>query len=176
MCTDDSSAALAILAQLRGGAQAPEVGLSGGDLHRSLGGPQRGPTELHTGMGVRCPIDILEVHYVDRNGAHHATAAVNSVVVGTGRRFWTGRWTVLMNGTVWGAWDLGPRAHPNDGWIDLTDGTLPRRSRREARRRSVTGSHIPHPDLAQSRVTEWTDANVGRRRVLVDRVEVPDVV
>ena len=38
-----------------------------------------------------------------------------------------------MNAQWLGDWDLGPRSHPNDGLLDVTDGTLPFGDRWKAR-------------------------------------------
>lgn len=176
VCTDDAAAATALAEQRLRGVQVPEVGLTGGDLHRCLGGPRRGETELRTGMGTRYPVDVLELECTDADGTVRDLVALNAVVVGAGRTFWRGRWTVLMNGTCWDGMDLGPRAHPNDGLVDVTDGTLPRRVRREARRRAATGTHLPHPDLTELRVAEYVVEGLAGRRLLVDGVEVPTPV
>jgi hypothetical protein len=54
-----------------------------------------------------------------------------------------------------GDWYRGPRAHPNDGLLDVTTGELPLRQRLQARARVRTGTHLPHPGLATSRRGEW---------------------
>jgi len=56
-----------------------------------------------------------------------------------------------MNAQWLGKLKLGPRAHPNDGLLDLTDGNLPLGDRMEARRRAHSGSHVPHPALTTRR-------------------------
>ena len=61
----------------------------------------------------------------------------------------------LMTARWLGPLRLGPRAHPNDGVIDITIGALDWRQRVEAARRARTGSHLPHPDLRTVRVAEW---------------------
>jgi diacylglycerol kinase family enzyme len=61
------------------------------------------------------------------------------------------RTVVVMNATHRGDQDLGPRAHPNDGLLDVTDGQLLWAERMRARKRMRTGSHLPHPMLATSR-------------------------
>jgi diacylglycerol kinase family enzyme len=60
-----------------------------------------------------------------------------------------------MNVASLGPLRLGPKAHPNDGLIDVTEGTVPFRHRREAAKRALSGSHLPHPDLTHRRVAEW---------------------
>jgi diacylglycerol kinase family enzyme len=62
---------------------------------------------------------------------------------------------VAMNATFVGPADLGPRAHPNAGLLDITDGSLPRSDRRAADRRELTGTHVPHPDLTERRTASY---------------------
>lgn len=116
----------------------PLVALVGGDLHRSLGGraPER-PMAL--------PIDVLRVTFDDE--VRHAVAHV----VARGA-LWQGPFAVGMNATHLGGWNLGPRAHPNDGLVDVTEGRLGWRDRVAARRRAPSGTHVPHPDLRTRRV------------------------
>lgn len=166
----DADAAQFLFTAARSGAELPEVGLVGGDLHRSLGAPQRDGSDLVHGRGTRYPVDVIEV-VLDGEGSLSTTIwALNSVVVGQGRRFWTGQWTIVMNGSFWAAWNLGPKAHPNDGRLDLTEGGLPLRDRVRARRRAATGAHVPHPSLNESRIRELQIPAIGRR-VWIDRVE-----
>ncbi len=94
---------------------------------------------------------------------------------------------VVMNGAWLGDLRLGPRAHPNDGFVDTIEGRIRFGDRREAGRRARSGSHLPHPDLRTGRAGTWeTDfaelqtirldgVDRGRWRVL--RVEViPDAL
>jgi diacylglycerol kinase family enzyme len=67
------------------------------------------------------------------------------------RSWWFGRTIAVMNAQYLGDLDLGPRAHPGDGLLDITDGTLPLGDRFRARRRARTGTHLPHPALETSR-------------------------
>lgn len=47
--------------------------------------------------------------------------------------------------------DAVPRGHPGDGWAEVQVYAVPRRDRRELRRRMVTGDHLPHPGIEQRR-------------------------
>ncbi len=71
------------------------------------------------------------------------------------RPLWRGEAAVAMNAAWLGSWYLGPRAHPNDGLLDVTWGTLPLGQRLLARRRAATGSHLPHPALTMQRRERW---------------------
>lgn len=126
----------------RRGADPPMVGVVGGDLCRTVGGP--GDRHRLTTGGVVLPIDVGRVEI---DGDVHWFCAH----LVARRRWWWGRAAVVMNAQWLGDWDLGPRAHPNDGLLDLTDGNLPLGDRGEARRRARTGAHLPHPALRVER-------------------------
>lgn len=175
VCGDDTTAAAALAGQMSDGATAPEVGLVGGDLHRTLGGPGRGETELRTGMGVRYPVDLIEVDATAPDGTvtHHTGLAHLEV---RGRRRFAGHTVVVMNAAFVGPSNLGPRAHPNDGRLDVTQGSLPRRVRKDGARRALSGTHVPHPDLAESRVHELVLSDLGRLGWWLDGVKMPTAV
>ncbi len=71
------------------------------------------------------------------------------------RWLWRGEFAVVANCGWLGRWYVGPRAHPNDGLVDVTVGSLRPTQRLLALRRLPTGSHLPHPDLETKRVAEW---------------------
>lgn len=128
----------------RSGAALPEVGLLGGDLCRTVGG--RGDEHrLRTDDAVRLPVDVARV---DLDGEVHWFV---SHLVARGS-WWRGRVVAIMNAQWIGAWDVAPRSHPNDGLLDVFDADLPLDDRLKARRRLVTGTHVPHPGIAQRRV------------------------
>lgn len=126
--------------------------LVGGDLHRSLGGvagtPGRGPHPVPEPVAL--PVDLVEV---DVGGERWWSVAH----VVARRPMWVGEFAVAMNATNLGHWNLGPKAHPNDGLIDVTTGLLSFGDRLNARRRAVSGTHVPHPALRTARVRsdEW---------------------
>ncbi len=76
------------------------------------------------------------------------------------------------------------RAHPNDGLLDVLDGDLSFDDRLKARRRLLTGTHVPHPGIAQQRVPAvqfeldrptpvWLDGErVTSARTVTARLEV----
>ena len=148
--TEPEAGTDAEVARLLGRPLDSPVVLRGGDLYHSLGGRASSPVDLD-GSVMALPIDLVAVRVdgVDRVAAAHVVAR---------RRWWSGEFAVAMNGTHVGEWNLGPKAHPNDGLIDVTTGRLDVRDRWEARRRAHTGTHLPHPALSTSRVTRtvWT--------------------
>ncbi|MFN0027724.1 MAG: hypothetical protein ACKV2O_11195 [Acidimicrobiales bacterium] len=162
------------------GRPAGTVGLLGGDLCATLGGPGD-PQRLRGPDAVQVPIDVVRV-VLDGAVEHWFVAHLVAH-----RRAWAGQAAVAMNADSLGPLRLGPRAHPNDGLVDVTSGSLPWRERREARRRARTGAHLPHPALRVRRAGHvviefhrptpvWLDlVPVGRARHLELTVQ-PDAL
>ncbi len=123
------------------------IGLLGGDLHRTLGSPPA--SRLHEG-GMAYPIDVLEV----RLDGREPLLAVAHVVARQGA-WWRRQTVVAMNAAFVGSLNLGPKAHPGDGLVDVTVGRLPWSERRMARDRMRSGSHLPHPALRTRRTARW---------------------
>lgn len=158
-----------------------EVGLLGGDLHRTLGAPAHTPDQLRAGDGLRLPCDAVEVELLRPGGGRELRHAVAHVVLAPPTRggtpaWWRGRTVVVMNATHLGDLDLGPRAHPGDGLLDVTDGSLPRRDRRRALVRAVTGTHVPHPSLTERRAGELAVEGLERSGAWLDGVAAGPVV
>lgn len=153
----------------------PAIGLLGGDLARTLGAPGD-PDRLWADQATTLPVDVGAVLVDGR--LHWFVAHLVAR-----RRAWQGPFAVAMNAQWWGPLSLGPRAHPGDGLLDVTTGSLPWRDRLQARRRARTGDHLPHPALRVRRTAAvqisfdhptpvWLDGQrVGPARALSLRVE-----
>lgn len=140
-CTADALADdAALAAAVAAGGQGP-FAVAAGDLYRAVGSP--GGTTYHHAV----PVDALEVR-LDDTDARVAVAHVVARRPGT-LGWWRGRIVAVCNVDYIGAWNVAPRAHPNDGRIDVVDvaATMPLRARWEARRRLPLGTHVPHPDI-----------------------------
>ena len=157
----------------------PALGLLGGDLCRTLGGG--GGTQL---QGVRFTVDLGEALL---DGRLHLFVA--HLVART--RLWT-RAFVAMNAQYLsnrplGTWNLGPRAHPNDGLLDTYDARLPRSQLLPVRSRLHHGSHLPHPNIKERRTAalqvdlerplavRLDGVKVGQARVISVRLQ-PDAL
>jgi hypothetical protein len=128
----------------RAGAAIPALGLLGGDLCRTVGG--RGDeARLRSAEAMVLPVDLGSV-LVD--GRQHWF--VSHLVAR--HSWWRGRVVAVMNAQWIGRWDVAPKGHPNDGRLDVLDGDLGLDDRLKVRSRLATGTHVPHPDIAQSRV------------------------
>jgi len=157
----------------------PPLGLLGGDLCRTLGGGAGGEARLRSGQGVRFPIDLGEVLL---DGRIHLF--VSHLVARS--RLWR-RAFVAMNAQWLGDWNLGPRAHPNDGLLDSYDVRLPFGQLLPVRARLHHGAHLPHPGIRERRATalqmeldrplpvRLDGTPVGAARTLSVRVE-PDAL
>jgi hypothetical protein len=177
--TGDAELAALVAEARSAGRPCPSVVLAGGDLSRTLGGGagRRRPA----GQAVRVVVDL---GWARLDGGPERPFAAHAVAR---RPAWSGPFAVAMNAAWLGSWYLGPRAHPNDGLLDITEGALAPTQRLLARRRLATGTHLPHPALRATRVAEaslaWPRAltvrldgiRVGRARRLGLRCE-PDAV
>ena len=134
----DAEAAAALHDARRDRRPLPALGLLGGDLCRTLGGG--GGSEL---QGVRFTVDLGEALL---DGRLHLFVA--HLVART--RLWT-RAFVALNAQWLGDWNLGPRAHPNDGLLDTYDARLPLGQLLAVRARLHHGAHLPHPNIKERR-------------------------
>jgi len=140
---------------MEAGAVPPPIGLSGGDLHASIGSPP--PERMWTDEARVLPIDVVEVRLDDGE----PILCVGHVVAGGPLR-WLTETLVVMNATSLDGQNLGPKAHPGDGLVDVTHGRVPLGDWFTARRRAGAGAHLPHPGLRTSRVSEL-DVVLGQR-------------
>lgn len=136
----DSDAAL-VLALVDEGAR--PVGVSGGDLHVSLGSP---PDRRAM---QRLPLDLLKCKFDDRSAVAVAHVVMRS-------SWWRGPIVAAMNVDHVGDWNVAPRAHPNDGRFDVVEvaPSMSFRDRWQARRRLAGGTHVPHPAITTSSASE----------------------
>ena len=146
------------------------VVLTGGNIHLALGRP---PARSAGDECMILPVDALQVSVTLRSGDDLGVIAASEVTVGS----WFSRhgMTVITNGGLLGPLNIAPRAHPNDGRLDvfvLLPG-MRGRDRATARRRARTGTHLPHPGLRVTTCTEITLHRAGRQRLIVDGVQVP---
>lgn len=131
----------------------PVIGLVGGDLHRTLGSPNRDAEQLRSGAGMGFPMDLGLVTVTNPAGTSRQLFAAHLVATSDRRgRLWKGRTVIVMNAAFRGIQNLAPRGHPNDGRLDVLDGQLGLRDRRRALERAPAGAHVPHPSLHERRV------------------------
>jgi hypothetical protein len=135
----------------REGRPLPPLGLTGGDLCRTLGGPTPGGDVAFT-------VDLGEVLIDGRLHLFVAHLVARS-------RLW-GYAFAAMNAQWHGSWNLGPRAHPNDGLLDTYEARLRPGDLWKVRARLGHGAHLPHPRITERRV-EALQVDLPRALVVV---------
>ena len=143
---DDAAACRYVEAAMDSGIVAPVVGLLGGDLGRTVGA-RADPTRLLSADAVRLPMDLGEVIL---DGERHLFVAH----VLARRSWWFGPVTAVMNAQWLGRWDVAPKSHPGDGLLDVFETDMTFDDRLKARRRLLTGTHVPHPEIRQRRIVD----------------------
>jgi len=140
--SSDAEARAVVTEARRSGLPIPVLGLTGGDLCRTLGGAgDRGRLQSPEAMTFSIDIGTVVVY-----GQRHWFVA--HLVAHS--RLWR-RAFVAMNAQWYGTWDLGPRSHPNDGLLDTYDARIPLGDLVKVRRRVEHGTHLPHPGIRQRR-------------------------
>ena len=139
----DAEAHDIVTAARRTGAAIPTLGLLGGDVCRALGG-SGDEGRLRSEDAVTFSMDLGEALLDGR--LHYFLAHLVAR-----RRLWIGRVVVVMNTPWLGEWNLGPKAHPNDGLLDASDARLRPGELLPARSRVHLGTHVPHPRIATLR-------------------------
>jgi len=153
------------------------IGLGGGDLARTVAG---GSADQFAGGATRLSLDLVRV-------AADGEATWSAAHVVCRRSWWRGEVVLAMTAQFLDGRDVAPRSHPNDGKVDVlrVDRAMPARARWQAARRSRTGTHLPHPQLAMSQVTQlevaferplhvWVDGRRWRTASAVTLTVEPD--
>ncbi len=190
VASSDAALARIVSAAVLAGETPEPTGLSGGDLHTTLGGGStlRRPSDPDA---WRYPLDAIVVRASAEHRSIGPTVAVAHVVAfeqpgtrrGVGARLRRRRspelrrapWfvdetLVIANAAFVGNWNIAPRGHPNDGRLEVTRGTLGPRDRRQVASRLIAGTHVPHPDLTTSR-PKTLGSGPGPWRLFIDGVD-----
>ncbi len=175
---DDAEARFVLERAHAEGRPYPVLGVLGGDLGRTLAAPGD-ESRLRSSDAMTFPLDLGQVLVDGRLHLFVAHLVARSPL-------WT-RAVVAMNAQWVGPWNLGPRAHPNDGVLDTFDSRLALGDLWKVRHRLPTGTHLPHPGIKARRanaisfeldkpLSVWLDGEVvDRGRTLSVRVE-PDAL
>ena len=110
-------------------------------------------------------IDLLQIDYrttTSLNANANAKSSTTSRIVVAGtiaiqHRTLLSTCLILSNSGLLRSRDVLPRAHPNDGFVDVleVDPKISIRQRAIAWRRSAIGSHLPHPSFRVSRSIDF---------------------
>ena len=141
--------------------------ISHGDIARSIGNPTL------PAKGSRCTeisVDAMKCTLQRRGSEDLPIIAASSIVVG---RFWKGRHIVVSNAGWLNDANLAPRAHPNDGVVEMLtmSSEMNLRQRFFARRRMFTGTHLPHPDITMRRESSIQILREGNETLKIDGID-----
>jgi len=139
----DHAASRALAALIAAGAPTPSVVLTAGDLFTTVGGRARNMAAAPARAAAAFPIDLGEVEVDGEPHLFVAHTVAHS-------RWWTTA-VAAMNAQWLGGWNVAPRAHPNDGRLDVVEARLTLRDLRQVRARLGTGTHLPHPRIRERR-------------------------
>jgi diacylglycerol kinase family enzyme len=140
--------------------------MSHGEVFTTLGEPKVKSVGTEA---LQLPFDMMSVTISQGESFQIQRFAVSHVTVG----HWLSRhFTVVTNSGRYRSFDIAPRAHPNDGFLDLMeiDPTMSLRQRMMARHRALIGTHIPHPSIRVSRSKSVTLVRQGTPRLYIDGV------
>jgi hypothetical protein len=115
-------------------------------------------------------IDLLQVEFGTTDTQNKPTSIVVAGSIVLQHHTLLKTHLILSNSGIVRGRDVLPRAHPNDGYVDVLtiDEAITTRQRLFAWRRAKTGSHLPHPQLRASRSTEFEWTGQASRMVADD--------
>lgn len=119
---------------------------------------------MRGGPATEVTVDVGWLRFDDHDLEH---AFVAHCIART--RMWS-QVVAVMNAEWLDDWDVAPKSHPGDGWLDVTEARLSWPERQKVRDRLPTGTHLPHPDLKTSRVREAEFEFEPPRPLYLDRV------
>jgi diacylglycerol kinase family enzyme len=145
-----------------------------GDLFDALGCP------AIVQPGAPCTlleIDAFQCEITLKDGAVKKDIAASCIEIGSfapriGR---SSRYVCISNAGIVRGRNLAPRAHPNDGFLDVLEvsESISLRNRIQALKRSATGTHLPHPDISARRSVDCEFHNESGSEILrIDRSKI----
>lgn len=167
--TDASASRAVQFAVVREGEALPAIGLTGGDLWRTLGAPPGGRERLASETVTKVEVDVAWVDLGER-GVHCFVAHCIA------RDRWWGQATCVMNAEWIGRWDVAPRSHPGDGRLDVYESRLHWPDRLKVRQRLPTGSHMPHPHISFHKAPKVDFEFDAPRRFYLDGARFPPLL
>ena len=137
--------------------------MKSGDIPRVLGVVDR----ARDAECIRIVIDAIVVSYTDSVGVDHTDVCIASMSIA--RRFFRGAISVVTNSGYWRNHEVAPRAHLNDGKLDIFEvsGAMRWSQRRLMWQKAEVGSHLPHPLLSYSQ-GEFFHWKGSPRRLTID--------
>jgi len=120
--------------------------MQSGDITRVLGVKSRSNND----ECIRVVVDAISVSYTDAHGVEHTDVCIGSLSIA--RRFLRGAICIVSNSGYWNDHEVAPRAHLNDGKLDIFEvsGAMRWSQRRLMWKKTSLGTHLPHSLLSYS--------------------------
>ncbi len=149
----------------RSQSQSAELQVQGGDTWLSLGSPD---VIRHPGATWRLPFDAIRVSVGERELRAYSSLVLRNP-------WWRGGvftgdiWCVSLTGILRGR-NVTPRAHPNDGVLDVLRVTqeMTARQRIQAWSRAKRGDHLPHRGIEIKRLTTTRISSATTKLLTID--------
>ena len=153
----------------KGGQRAPNTVVQG-SIAQALGITSNDSSINTRATVTHVLIDLLHVEFGTTDTQNKSTSIVVAGSVVLQHHMLLKTHLIISNSGIVRGRDVLPRAHPNDGYVDVLeiDGTITTRQRLSAWHRAKTGSHLPHPQIRASRSTEFEWSGRASRMVADD--------
>ena len=158
--------------QLQGSLPTQSIAILKSNIARSLG---LNGSDLNVEKMLKTRFDAIEIEFSDGDDKISHQCFLGNAVI---RRSWLrGAMTGVFNTSFIAGRDWAPRAHPNDGKLDvlLLDDAMSLRQRITAYRLSRSGSHLPHPQLKYLQSQSYVVSDLDAAKLTVDSVEFGEV-
>jgi len=139
-----------------------------GIAHKRVKKTDSQTTVSHQHDMTQVSIDLIKIEFRTsiNQSVNHKEFAAGSVVFQ--RTSLSTAFLIISNSGIVNGRDVFPRAHPNDGFLDVLviDSEISMRQRLIAWKKSKIGVHLPHPQLHVSRDTQYEWAGHPSRMVV----------
>ena len=169
---NDAQANRYLTQQLQSSSPTHSIAILQSNIARSLG---LNGSDLNVENMLKTSFDAIEVEFSDSSGKiSHQRCLGNALIRNRWRR---GSITGVFNTSFIAGRDWAPRAHPNDGKLDilLLDDAMGLRQRVTAYRLSKSGSHLPHPHLKYLQSQSYVVTDLETATLTLDSVRFGEV-
>ena len=168
--SDDFSASEVITNQTLNSESSLKLSIVKSGLRRTLG---INGASMGNGQMLCTKFDVIEANYTFAN----SDAVTRRCFIGCAfvhENLFFGKTIAILNSSFVGNRDWAPRAHPNDGkfYVIELDSSMNIRQRLTAFRLMKSGSHLPHPKIHYSQMSEYVFSQEKSTPMKIEGVRV----
>ena len=132
--------------------------------------------ELRVLLAHNAKFDVIEATYLLTNSEETRRRCFIGRAFISEKLFF-GRTIAVLNSSFVGNRDWAPKAHPNDGRLDLVelDGSMNVRQRLTALKLMKSGSHLPHPQIRYRQLSEYEYATEDSASLSIEGVRMGSI-